>query len=214
MSTTPTTSSARRSAPASTRCVRACRPMRSPTTSRRSSSSPARPGRSATQATTRSSAMPSATTWSGSAATHSLTGVGGDTSNDTMIGGLGDDTYHLDSAGDGVIENAGEGSDLIISEAPSYTLPSTIEAMFLGGAGVWGFGNESDNTLAGGTRGNFLFGRGGNDYLNGGGGADYLEGGAGADVFLFTRGEANGDAVADFTPRPGRLRLPRRRGGG
>ena len=77
--------------------------------------------------------------------------------------------------------------------------------MFLGGAGVWGFGNESDNTLAGGTLGNFLFGRGGNDYLNGGGGADYLEGGAGADVFLFARGEANGDAVADFTPGQDRL---------
>src|SRR5215207_3688663 len=96
----------------------------------------------------------------------SLTGVGGDTSNDTMIGGLGDDTYQLDSAGDEAIENAGEGSDLIISEAPSYTLPSNLEAMFLGGAGVWGFGNESDNTLAG-TLGNYLFGRGGNDYLNG-----------------------------------------------
>ena len=100
----------------------------------------------------------------------SLTGVGGDASNDTMIGGLGDDTYHLDSAGDEAIENAGEGSDLIISEAPSYTLPSNIEAMFLGGAGVWGFGNESDNTLAGSKLTNFLFGRGGNDYLNGGGG--------------------------------------------
>ncbi|MFL5119408.1 MAG: hypothetical protein ACJ8C8_02945 [Microvirga sp.] len=135
----------------------------------------------------------------------SLTGVGGDASNDTMIGGLGDDTYHLDSAGDQAIENPGEGSDIIVSEAPSYTLPSNVEAMFLGGAGVWGFGNESDNTLAGGTRGNFLFGRGGNDYLNGGGGADYLEGGAGADVFLFTRGEANGDAVADFTPGQDRL---------
>src|SRR5215203_4545975 len=134
----------------------------------------------------------------------SLFGIGNDTSNDTMIGGLGDDTYQLDSAGDEAIENAGEGSDLIISEAPSYTLPSNLEAMFLGGAGVWGFGNESDNTLAG-TLGNYLFGRGGNDYLNGGGGGDYLEGGAGADVFLFARGEANGEAVADFTPGQDRL---------
>jgi Ca2+-binding RTX toxin-like protein len=122
-----------------------------------------------------------------------------------MIGGLGDDTYHLDSAGDEAIENAGEGSDIIISEAPSYTLPSNVEAMFLGGAGVWGFGNESDNTLAGSSLGNYLFGRGDNDYLNGGGGKDYLEGGAGADVFLFTRGEAQGDTVADFTPGQDRL---------
>ena len=135
----------------------------------------------------------------------SLTGVGGDASNDTMIGGLGDDTYHLDSAGDEAIENAGEGSDLIISEAAAYTLPSNVEAMFLGVAGVWGFGNESDNTLAGSSVRNYLFGRGGNDYLNGGGGEDYLEGGAGADVFLFTRGEANGDTVADFTPGQDRL---------
>src|SRR5215208_5255965 len=138
----------------------------------------------------------------------SLTGVGGDASNDTMIGGLGDDTYQLDSAGDEAIENAGEGSDLIISEAAAYTLPSNVEAMFLGGAGVWGFGNESDNTLAGSSDPNYLFGRGGNDYLNGGGGQDYLEGGEGADVFLFTCGQANGATVADFTPgqEPARLR--------
>jgi Ca2+-binding RTX toxin-like protein len=135
----------------------------------------------------------------------SLTGVGGDASNDTMIGGLGDDTYHLDSAGDEAIENAGEGSDIIISEAAAYTLPSNVEAMFLGVAGVWGFGNESDNTLAGSSLRNYLFGRGGNDYLNGGGGQDYLEGGAGADVFLFARGEANGDTVGDFTPGQDRL---------
>ena len=77
----------------------------------------------------------------------SLTGVGGDASNDTMIGGLGDDTYHLDSAGDEAIENAGEGSDLIISEAPSYTLPSNIEAMFLGGAGVWASATRATTRL-------------------------------------------------------------------
>ena len=66
----------------------------------------------------------------------SLSGIGGNASNDTMIGGLGDDTYQLDSAGDEAIENAGEGSDLIISEAAAYTLPSNVEAMFLGVAGV------------------------------------------------------------------------------
>ena len=116
----------------------------------------------------------------------------------------------MDSAGDEAIENAGEGSDIIISEAPyAYTLPSNVEAMFLGGAGVWGFGNESDNTLAGSSLGNYLFGRGDNDYLNGGGGKDYLEGGAGADVFLFTRGAGAGRHGCGFHARPGPARLHR-----
>jgi Ca2+-binding RTX toxin-like protein len=141
----------------------------------------------------------------GLAGNDSLTGVGGDASNDIMVGGTGNDTYYLDSAGDEVVEYGNEGSDLIISQAPSYTIPDNVEAMFLGGAGVWGFGNEADNTLAGSSLGNYLFGKGGNDYLNGGGAADYLNGGAGADVFLFTRGEAQGDTVADFTPGQDRL---------
>ena len=76
----------------------------------------------------------------------SLTGVGGDASNDTMIGGLGDDTYQLDSAGDEAIENAGEGSDLIISEAAAYTLPSSMSRRSSAARALWGFRLYDDAT--------------------------------------------------------------------
>ncbi|MBI3506720.1 MAG: M10 family metallopeptidase C-terminal domain-containing protein, partial [Proteobacteria bacterium] len=46
----------------------------------------------------------------GNAAANILDGGAG---NDTMAGGLGNDTYIVDSVGDSVVENAGEGTDLV-----------------------------------------------------------------------------------------------------
>jgi Ca2+-binding RTX toxin-like protein len=49
------------------------------------------------------------------------------------------------------------------------------------------------------TTSTIIHGLGGNDSIDGRGGADVIGGEAGDDVFIFRRGEANGDILVDFT---------------
>jgi len=98
------------------------------------------------------------------------------TGNSMLIGGLGNDTYEIDSLGDVVVEAAGEGIDTVRSPV-SYTLPDNVEN--LRGGGAVGIGNELDNVMRGAAR---LEGLGGNDTLTGGPGNDILNGGLGVDV--------------------------------
>ena len=50
-----------------------------------------------------------------------------DFGNDTMVGGAGDDVYYVNTAGDLVIENTGEGIDTIRTEHQTYTLSNNVE---------------------------------------------------------------------------------------
>jgi Ca2+-binding RTX toxin-like protein len=94
---------------------------------------------------------------------------------DTMIGGAGNDTYIVDNAGDVVIENVGEGIDVIYSSV-SYALPANVENLVLTGtADIDGSGNDLDNVITGNV---------GNNVLDGGVGADTLIGGAGNDTYI------------------------------
>src|SRR5215470_1194710 len=122
----------------------------------------------------------------GSAGNNLLNGAG---DADTMLGGLGNDTYFVDDPGDIVFENANEGNDAVFSSV-SYTLSANVETLVLQGSGnLDGTGNALTNTL---------FGNIGDNVLDGGAGADWLQGDAGNDVFVFHVGEANGDTIIDF----------------
>ncbi|HNY64459.1 MAG TPA: calcium-binding protein [Deltaproteobacteria bacterium] len=102
---------------------------------------------------------------------------------DTMSGGTGDDGYIVDSAGDVVVEQAGEGSDWVAAAIDSYTLPANVEALYLRGPGAGsGAGNALDNYIAGNWNSNTLSGGAGNDTLDGWMGSDTLAGGTGDDT--------------------------------
>ncbi|ESQ89267.1 hypothetical protein ABAC460_13310 [Asticcacaulis sp. AC460] len=94
---------------------------------------------------------------------------------DTLIGGLGDDSYRVDEAGEVVTELNGQGNDIIFTHI-SFSLAGTyVETLTITGIyDVSATGNGEANSLNGAT---------GNNVLDGGGGADTMNGGQGNDTF-------------------------------
>tara|TARA_R110000868_G_scaffold150689_1_gene374141 strand:- start:31332 stop:37586 length:6255 start_codon:yes stop_codon:yes gene_type:complete len=123
----------------------------------------------------------------GSSGADRLDGLGG---LDVMRGGLGSDTYIVESSGDVVVELADQGIDRVLSQT-SYTLSDNVENLQLTTSKAI---NGTGNALA-----NVIQGNAGINLLDGRGGMDTLTGGAGNDIFEFQRGEATGDKVTDFT---------------
>jgi Ca2+-binding RTX toxin-like protein len=148
----------------------------------------------------------------GLAGNDTLDGGGGA---DKLRGGPGDDVYKVDDAKDKLKENAGEGTDTVLTTLTSYTLPKNIENLSYtdadfgspGSESFTGIGNKSGNIITGGTGPDNLSGLGGDDTLNGKAGADIIAGDSGDDSFFFRAGEANGDTVLDFTPDEDLLHL-------
>ena len=143
----------------------------------------------------------------GSAGSDTLDGGGGNDTlaggggNDVFIGGADDDTYTVDSAGDVVIELAGEGTDTLTVTASSYALAAEaeVENVTLSGAGINFSGSAFANTVAG---------TAGDDTIAGLGGIDALNGGAGNDIFLFKEtGAENRDSITGFTDAADRIGL-------
>ena len=88
-----------------------------------------------------------------------------------LEGGTGNDTYVVYAASDQVIENAGEGTDLVRSSV-SYTLGDNVENLTLTGtAAINGTGNGVANVITGNSAANVIVGGGGGDTLIGGGAA-------------------------------------------
>ncbi len=116
---------------------------------------------------------------------------------DTMIGGLGSDWYHVDDAGDVIVESDGQGVLDRAFASASYVLAAGVSIEILstnlqaGTAAINLTGNEfgqavvgnnGDNTLDGGAGDDTIYGHNGNDTLIGGLGNDRLDGGLGVDL--------------------------------
>lgn len=144
---------------------------------------------------------------------------------DTMTGGLGNDTYLVDSDEDVIVEEAGGGTDTVMTDV-ALVLGSNVENLTLNYGAIAGTGNAFDNVLTGASDSNVLSGlegadilRGaegddvlqggrGNDMLYGDSGRDLLIGGSGADRFVFANGDSAGnradaDEIRDFSHAEG-----------
>ena len=94
-----------------------------------------------------------------------------------MNGGTGFDRYHVDNAGDRVVDAAGDDEDEVIATV-SFTLPAFVEYLSLEGTGnINGSGNDLRNGVFGNSGNNVLRGFAGEDWLVGQDGNDTLDGG-------------------------------------
>ncbi len=118
----------------------------------------------------------------GNAQDNLLDGQGGV---DKLTGGLGDDVYVIDNAGDVVIEAAGGGHDSVHSTAASYVLATNVEDLVLLAGAATGIGNALANEITG---------NGGDNLLDGKAGADTMSGGDGNDVYVV---DSPGDLVIE-----------------
>ncbi|QBE62421.1 calcium-binding protein [Pseudoduganella lutea] len=108
-----------------------------------------------------------------------------------LVGGRGNDWYHVHAANVKVLEAAGEGTDGVATSLDRYTLPNNVENLSYNGAKAGTLtgntlanqlvGHKGNDRLDGGVGDDSLWGYGGNDTLLGGDGRDYVQGGEGND---------------------------------
>lgn len=110
----------------------------------------------------------------------------GKTGADTMDGGTGDDFYEVDTLSDVVSDIGGQDTVRATLATGTYTLPTGIENLTLGGsAAINAQGNGAANSITGNA---------GANTLDGGAGADTLAGGKGNDVYIV---DSPGDIVLE-----------------
>ena len=110
---------------------------------------------------------------------------------DTLIGGDGDDRYFVDNLRDLVVEQAGQGRDIVTSTV-DFRLSDNVEDLTLAGlAAVTGTGNALANVITGNAAAN---------RLDGGLGDDRLVGGAGDDLYVV---DSAGDVVMETAAADG-----------
>jgi len=107
--------------------------------------------------------------------------IDGGVGDDHMSGGLGNDSYYVDSTGDKIVEAENGGYDIVFSEI-SFSLAAALESLTLQGDAIVGNGNAKNNNISGNEQDNVLRGFAGNDYIRGDFGNDTIDGGTGADT--------------------------------
>jgi Ca2+-binding RTX toxin-like protein len=138
-----------------------------------------------------------AQTITGNAGANTLNG-GTDAVVDTLIGGLGNDTYIINSSNDNITELAGGGTAdrALCSVGFALATGDNIEFLQTTNAALTTAINLLGNELA-----QSITGNAGANLLNGGGGNDALTGGLGNDVFLFNtfpNAATNRDVITDY----------------
>ena len=115
-----------------------------------------------------------------------------------MVGGLGNDTYFVDNAADGITEFTGQGIDWARAYV-NYTLPVNVEIMsamlpnlVLTGNGINNViygdaGRDTMDTMYGMGGNDLIKTYGGNDFIDGGTGLDTMEGGYGNDTYVISQ---------------------------
>src|SRR6185503_13377372 len=103
---------------------------------------------------------------------------------DNMAAGPGNDIYHVNNAGDAVVEAFNEGTDTVYASV-NYTLTAGSWVELLATESIAG---TQAIDLVGNNRDNNIWGNNGANTLNGGGGNDTLVGFGGNDVYVITAG--------------------------
>ena len=96
---------------------------------------------------------------------------------DTLVGGLGDDSYYVDDTNDVIVEQANQGIDTVYTTAGFTQMADNVEnlRMLEEGGALAASGNALNNTM---------YGNSFTNRLDGGAGADTLIGGAGDDTYV------------------------------
>ncbi|MBJ7440744.1 MAG: hypothetical protein JHD35_17195 [Sphingopyxis sp.] len=138
----------------------------------------------------------------------------GGAGNDVMNGEAGNDSYFIDSEFDAVVEDSGEGTDVVYSTV-NFTMSDNIEVLYLqesedpfylqrsastGTLGGTIYGIANTDFLSGNNGIDVLHGNAGDDFLEGLDGNDKLHGGAGSDEIYGDDGDdlIFGGAGSDF----------------
>ncbi len=105
-----------------------------------------------------------------------------------LIGGKDNDTYHIDSTTNTIIETYDGGTgDKVLTNVSGVHLPDFVEVLSLFGQnGLTGYGNDAINQLHGTQWKDTLYGLGGADFLYDHGGDDTLVGGKGDDHYVIS----------------------------
>jgi Ca2+-binding RTX toxin-like protein len=127
--------------------------------------------------------------------------ITGNTGASTLVGGDGNDTYVVSTAGTVVTEtNAAIGQVDTVQSAVSFTLGANVENLTLTGAGnTDGTGNALNNNIIGTAGNNRLDGAGGNDTLAGGNGNDTYVIRSGAETITDTAGTDTVETAITFS---------------